>query len=116
MYLRSEHILGLLARCVNIVLRVARPVVSVSSAQAFEPMTVSVPEEKWEKLAPAGCFHRWKPRVLQCSFFSLFFSPSLSCILGGGGDWGRITITAICQGFFLVNLRPYWHFGVRNGI
>lgn len=90
MYLRSEHILGLLARCVNIVLCVARPVVSVSPAQAFEPMTVSVPEEKLEKLAPAGCFHRWKPSVLQCGFF--FFFPSLSCILGGGGDWGRIRV------------------------
>ena len=62
-------------RRVNIVLFVARPVASVSSAQAFQPMMANVPAEELEKLAPAGCFHTWKPNVLQCgSFIFLFFS------------------------------------------
>ena len=115
MYLRSEHILRLLARCVNIVWCVARPVVSVSPAQAFEPMTASVPEEKLEKLAPAGCFHRWEPSVLQCGLFIFF---SLTAMhprrwRGLGEDQSRF---AICQGFSPVNLRPFWHFGVRSGV
>lgn len=99
MYLLSEHILGLLGRCVNIVSCVARPF-GCDCEDASSGMA---------GLAPAAPFVRGNPA------FPWALALPFSCSLGGGGARERTGLCAACQPVLSDNLRPCWHFGSGMG-